>query len=294
MSLLHAIIDKITPSRDTPPAPLPESTADFDTPVRKQEEQHACAQYTRLKLRFRDIGRMNAIIEALGRDFLTAMPQGAYESRLGQMAFLHRRMHEDLTDHDVQIWLDEAREHRHENPDDWDDWDSANLREMTTMYLMFAHLDPDMMEQKARLSFEGRERHTSLKETGDWARAREFLAEQITLHRNIADARCRALGETSHYQMLMREFMPDITVEEVETLFAAHEAALADLFPKIAAHQDAEGPPLDIEGHYDAAAQMWLNRSMLGVVGFDFDRGGLYETGHNPVEGGTVDDTRLV
>ena len=39
---------------------------------------------------------------------------------------------------------------------------------------------------------------------------------------------------------------------------------------------------------------MWLNESMLEVIGFDFNRGGLYETGHHPVEGGTVDDTRLV
>jgi carboxypeptidase Taq len=39
---------------------------------------------------------------------------------------------------------------------------------------------------------------------------------------------------------------------------------------------------------------MWLNKSLLKVMGFDFTRGGLYETGHNPVEGGTPDDTRLV
>ena len=39
---------------------------------------------------------------------------------------------------------------------------------------------------------------------------------------------------------------------------------------------------------------MWLNKALLQTIGFDFERGGLYETGHNPVEGGTPDDTRLV
>lgn len=272
---------------------MPESALQFREPVR-QDQHHACKSYTNLKIRFRDIGRMNAIIETLGRDFLTAMPQGAYESRLGQMAFLYRRMHEDLTADDVQKWLDKAHEHQYAKPDDWDDWDNANLREMSNMYLMFAHVDPALMERKARLSFEGRKRHIILKATGDWDQAKGFLAEQIELHRKIADARCRATNEKSHYQMLMQEFMPGMTVARVEELFQAHEKTLAALLPDILERQKDEPQPLPLEANYESEAQMWLNRSLLEVLGFDFQRGGLYETGHNPVEGGTVDDTRLV
>jgi len=295
MSLLNAIIGTLK-NHKQPPEPLPEATADFDDEqiLSKQDEQHACEEYNQLKIRFRDIGRMNAILETLGRDFLTAMPEGAYASRLGQMAYLFRRVHEDLTDHDAQIWLDAARAHEHKNPDDWDDWDSANLREMTHMYLMYAHVDPALMEQKARLSFEGRNRHTALKETGDWDQAKIFLSEQIDLHRRIAEARCKATQEESHYQMLMQEFMPGMTIYEVETLFDAHENALNELYPQIVERQKSEPEPLELEGEFDPESQMWLNRSLLEVMGFDFNRGGLYETGHNPVEGGTVDDTRLV
>lgn len=280
-------------ARQTRPARMPDSSLQFKEPIR-QDQLHACESYTNLKVRFRDIGRMNAIIETLGRDFLTAMPQGAYESRLGQMAYLYRRMHEDLTADDVTAWLDEAREHQYATPGEWDEWDEANLREMSNMYLMFAHVDPSLMERKARLSFEGRKRHMTLKETGDWEQAKGFLAEQIELHRKIADARCEATGEESHYQMLMQEFMPGMTVFEVERLFYAHEKVLEDLIPEIQNKQKTEAEPLPLEAEYEAEAQMWLNRSMLEVLGFDFERGGLYETGHNPVEGGTVDDTRLV
>ncbi len=294
MTFFQTLLQSIKPSKDAPPEPLPEATADFDAPPTKQDEQHICSEYNDLKSRFRDIGRMNAIIETLGRDFLTAMPDGAYASRLGQMAFLYRRMHEDLTDHDVQLWLDGARRHEHESPDEWDEWDSANLREMTDMYLMFAHVDPQLMEKKARLSFEGRNRHTALKETGDWEQAKIFLSEQIDLHRRIADARCKAMDEESHYQMLMQEFMPGMTIYEVETLFDAHEKALNDIYPQIIEKQKEDAPVIPVEAEYNAESQMWLNRSLLDVLGFDFNRGGLYETGHNPVEGGTVDDTRLV
>jgi len=296
MSLLSDLIDKITPddARNTPPAPLPETSADFEPQISKQDEQHPSIAYTYLKRKFRDLGRMNAIIETLGRDFLTAMPDGAYESRLGQMAYLYRRMHEDLTSEETQRWLDRARGHEYKKPEDWDDWDRANLHEMTQLYLMFTNVDPDLMEKKARLSFEGRERHTALKKTGDWDQAKEFLKEQIDLHRKISDSRCVALGVDSHYQMLMQELMPGFTVEEVETLFDAHEKALNEIYPEIVKSQEKLGPSMDVEGDYSPEAQMWLNRSLLEVIGFDFNRGGLYETGHNPVEGGTVDDTRLV
>jgi len=279
--------------KEAPPEKLPDSDLKFSEAVR-QDQLHACKSYTDLKVRFRDLGRMNAIIETLGRDFLTAMPKGAYESRLGQMAFLYRRMHEDLTADDVRGWLDDAREHEYAKPDEWDEWDEANLREMSNMYLMFAHVDPALMERKARLSFEGRKRHTDLKETGDWEQAKGFLAEQIDLHRQIADARCEVTGEKSHYQMLMQEFMPGMTVFEVERLFYAHEKSLEEMLPEIQLKQSAEPAALPLEAEYEADAQMWLNRSLLEVLGFDFERGGLYETGHNPVEGGTVDDTRLV
>ena len=298
MKLLKAAIAKaktlIPHQAEPPPAPLPESTAEFEPETTKQDEAHPCEAYNYLKIRFRDIGRMNAIIEALGRDFLTALPQGAYQSRLGQIVFLHRRMHEDLTDDRVQEWLDAARAHQHENPGKWDEWDAANLREMTQMYLMNAHIDADLIERKAHLSYEGRNHHRALKASGDWQQAKKFLAEQIDLHRKIADARCEALGLESHYEALMLEFMPGITVKEVETLFSAHETALNDLYPQIVEYQKAEGEPKPIDAHYEPEAQMWLNRSILNVLGFDFDRGSLHETGHNPVEGGTVDDTRLV
>lgn len=276
-----------------PPEKMPDSTLEFAQTVR-QDQLHACDAYTNLKTRFRDLGRMNAIIETLGRDFLTAMPQGAYRSRLGQMAFLYRRLHEDLTADDVQGWLDEAREHEYAAPDEWDEWDRANLREMSHMYLMYAHVDPQLMEQKARLSFIGRKRHTALKGSGNWEQAKGFLSEQIDLHRRIADSRCSATESQSHYQMLMQEFMPGVTVFEVERLFSAHEEVLKTLLPEILEKQASQPEPLPLEAEYESESQMWLNRSLLEVLGFDFERGGLYETGHNPVEGGTVDDTRLV
>lgn len=288
-------MNRVSGKLKTRPEKLPSSTLNFlSSRALKQDRVHDCPEYMSLKRDFRDIGRMYGVIEILGRDFLTAMPQGAYKARLSQIAFLYRRVHEDLSSPVIKAFLDTAKEHEYTHPEKWEEADSANLREMTNLYLMYCSVDPKLMEKKARLSYEGRKRHNDIKKTGDWETAKVFLKEQIDLHREIAKARCAATNEDSLYQMLIQEYMPSMTVFEIENLFSQHEEAVNEMLPQIVKRQAKQPEPLPLEEIYDPEAQMWLNRSMLEVIGFDFARGGLYETGHNPVEGGTPEDTRLV
>jgi carboxypeptidase Taq len=300
---LRSLADRIPKLRKKQPKkkihpgdmPLPNAAYRRDGDrISKQDQAHSCTSYTRLKLHFRDIGRENGIIEILGRDFLTAMPTGAYASRLGQIAYLFRRMHEDLISEDISQLLSEAKAHEFTHPDEWDDWDRANLREMERLYRAFCHVDPALMELRAHLSFEGRRQHMQALKDNDWQSAKEFLKEQINLHRKIAHARCEATGETSAYQTLLWEYMPDIELKEIEKWFADFSKDLDEITPQILERQAERQEPIPIEAHYGGKGQMLLNRTLLRLMGFDFDRGGLYETGHNPVEGGTPDDTRLV
>ena len=273
---------------------LPAPSKNADVPPPRQEQDHACPAYMELKLKYRDIGRLAAIGETLGRDFLTAMPSGAYESRLGQIAFLFRRMHEDLTDEKVQQLLDEARAHEYVHPAAWDSWDRANLREMEALYRRHCHIGGELMEQKARLEYVGRRRHQELLEQGSWEAAKPFLQEQIDLSKSVAAAQCEAGEYESAYDALMQNYCPDMKLSEVSNLLEDYHAEIKALMPHILEAQAGRSEPKPLSGHYPAESQMWLNRSLLKTLSFDFDRGGLYETGHNPVEGGTPDDTRLV
>lgn len=263
----------------------------------KQYKSHSCPDYMQLKMQFRDIGRMNGIVEALGRDFLTAMPEGAYKSRLGQIAFLARRMHEDLANENVAALIDNAVEHAKDRPQDWDKWDRANLYEMEVMYRHHCGVKPELMERRALLSYEGRRRHRQVLKDNDWPAAQEFLQEMIDLQKEIAESKC--LTDNDHktdatYQALLREYIPGARLDDVDALFKALEEKLDVLLPKILEKQKTEPVPQKLEGPFAPQLQFWLNQSLLKVLGFDFERGGLYETGHNPVEGGTPDDTRLV
>lgn len=269
-----------------------------DEGLPKQDQTHPCASYTKLKQRFRDIGRENGIIEILGRDFLTAMPSGAYASRLGQISYLSRRMHEDMTSEEISRLLSEAKTHEFANPEKWDDWDRANIREMERLYRLHCSIPSSLMEKRARLSFEGRKRHVDILQSNDWERGKIFLQEQVELHRHIAGARSEANNEYSGkyplYQALVEEYMPDTKVADIEKWFGDFDVALEDMMPWIIEEQSKKPDKIPLKTHYSPKGQMWLNRSLLSLIGFDFERGGLYETGHNPVEGGTPEDTRLV
>ncbi len=293
-------LDRVFSVVPTPPDELlrlPPPRKPDDYPHTKQYEEHASRAYMDLKMEFRDIGRMNAIAETLGRDFLTAMPEGAYKSRLGQIAFLYRRMHEELADEKIANLIDDARAHEKKSPGRWDSWDCANLREMETMYRHVAQVPSDLMEKKARLAYEGRRKHRDVLRCDDWEEARPFLEDMIDLQRRIAET--KVLKDNDHatdplYQALMREYMPGARLTDVDHLFDRMEEKLKELLPWILEEQGKRAEPIPLTGPFPSAQQMWLNRSLLKVLGFDFERGGLYETGHNPVEGGTPDDTRLV
>lgn len=267
-----------------PPAPV----------IVRQSEEHPSEAYMQLKMRFRDIGRLKGIAETMGRDFLTAMPEGAWRSRLGQISYLHRLVHQELTTKDMVKLLDRARDHQAQNPSDWDEWDAANLREMRHMYEGESPLSGDLIERKARLEYEGRRRHREALAQSDWPGAREFLSGQVDLARQRAEARARATGSNSLYQAMMDEYMPGVSAIDVEDWFGTLHKKLHKILPGAMERQGREEPPREIGDYYPAKAQMWLNKALLQAIGFDFERGGLYETGHNPVEGGTPDDTRLV
>lgn len=262
--------------------------------VIRQDEEHASPDYTQLKARFRDIGMLGAIEETMGRDALTVMPEGGWKSRLAQIAYLQGHLHEILTAPNVAAQLEQAKAHQAAHPEDWDQWDSANLTDMEAMYRQACAVGSDLVEKKASLSHEGRRIHRDALTSGDWPKAREFLTKTVDLSRQIADAECKALGFDSQYEALISHYAPGMRLADIEGWFGTLEKKLKILLPQTLEKQAAEDAPHDITDFYPARAQMWLNHAVLETVGFDFKRGGLYETGHNPVEGGTPDDTRLV
>jgi len=49
-----------------------------------------------------------------------------------------------------------------------------------------------------------------------------------------------------------------------------------------------------LEGDFNKADQMWLNKTVLEMMGFDFNLGGLYVSKLSPMTGGNPDDVRIL
>ncbi len=259
-----------------------------------QYPQHPCKAYNELKRRHRNIGRLSAIAEIISRDFLTSMPEGAYKNRLDQISYLHRRIHDDIVSHDCKVDLEEAQEHLATHPNMWDEWDTSNLSEMFKIYKKHTILSNEDMEESARIENEGRRIHKEALKNNDWELAQAHLEKVVVHTRKLAKKKAKAYNSATLYESLIQDYSPGVTLNQLWKWFNHINKELETLVPNIIERQKTRKPIISLAGPYDSEAQMWLNNSLLELLGFDFDRGSLHETDHNPVEGGTPDDTRLV
>src|SRR5690606_21852991 len=52
--------------------------------------------------------------------------------------------------------------------------------------------------------------------------------------------------------------------------------------------------PIPLEGDFTRSDQMWLNKTILEIMGFDFTHGTLQVSARGPMTGGTADDVRVL
>ena len=113
----------------------------------------------------------------------------------------------------------------------------------------------------------------------------------VALQREAAQALSGVLG-LSPYDSLMDGYQPGIGAADVEPVFAAYEAFLAEALPRAEAIQAARGAPLPLPGPFPVAIQQALCRPLSERVGLDYDHARLDESLH-PFCGGTPTDVRI-
>lgn len=244
--------------------------------------------------RHRNVGRLSAVAEIISRDFLTAMPEGAYINRVDQISYLQRRIHDDIVCGEAEKELDEAQEHIEAHPGKWDEWHTANLQGMVDNYRKHAIMSHDLMEKSALIANEGRRLHREALKEGDWTTAEKHLEKVVDHVREVAEKKAKWRNSKTLYEALIQDHSPGFDLKTLWEWFNKLDTELLKMLPKIIDRQKSRDTIIPLEGPFDTEAQMLLNRSLIALFGFDFNRGALYETGHSPVEGGTPDDARLV
>jgi carboxypeptidase Taq len=80
----------------------------------------------------------------------------------------------------------------------------------------------------------------------------------------------------------------------MDALYDSLLEPLAKLRDAALLKQQHQTAPIPLYGDFSRSDQMWLNKTILEMMGFDFTRGTLQVTGLSPMAGGSSDDTRIL
>jgi carboxypeptidase Taq len=241
------------------------------------------AAYDRLKARFARIGAVNEAAGMLHWDASAMMPPGGAQARGEQLATLAGLAHEMLTAPEVADDLAAATAS--------DEWDIANLRLMKRAHARATALPVALVEATSRANSACEKVWRDAKAEADFARIVKPLTEVVALQRETAQALGSALG-MDPYDALMDGYQPGVTAADVEPVFAAYEAWLAEALPRAEAIQASRPAPLPLTGAFPVAEQRALCREMAEAVGLEFSHARLDESLH-PFCGGTPSDVRI-
>jgi carboxypeptidase Taq len=241
------------------------------------------AAYQRLTARFARLGALGEAAGILHWDASAMMPPGGGAARGEQLAALAGVRHEILTDPRTADDLAEASAEG--------EWEARNLALMRQAHRRATALPTPLVEAVERANAACEKVWRSAKAQSDFALVQPHLAEVLRLQREVAQALASVLG-MAPYDALMDAYQPGVTAADVEPVFAAYEAWLAEALPRAEAIQARRGAPLPLEGPFPVPAQRALCREMAGVVGLDFAHARLDESLH-PFCGGTPTDVRI-
>ena len=239
--------------------------------------------YVDLKRRFARIAALGESAGMLHWDAAAMMPPGGAAARGEQLATLAGLGHELLTAPEVTAQLADAEAEGAS--------DVANLALMRRAHLRATALPTDLVEAMTRANSACETVWREARAAADFARVRTTLTEVVRLQRESAAALSDATGLTP-YDALMDGFQPGILTADVEPVFAAYEAFLADALPRAEAIQASRPAPIQPQGPFPIDAQRTLCRALAARAGLDFDHARLDESTH-PFCGGTPTDIRI-
>jgi len=242
--------------------------------------------YAEIAAHFGRIAALSNAIGILDWDNATMMPKGAAETRAESMALLQVLRHGMVTDPRLSDWLPEA-----EADNALGEWERANLREIRRLWTVQTVVPADLVEASSKAISGCEMAWRQARADSDFASLLPKLQEVLRLQREIGGAKGEALG-LSAYDALLNDYEPGGRSEKIDALFDD----LADFLPgfteqALAAQARRPATPRP-EGLFPVESQRALGVALMGVLGYDFERGRLDVSTH-PFCGGGDNDVRI-
>jgi carboxypeptidase Taq len=249
--------------------------------------------YNDLKYYFSNLNTLFSIRNTLAVDMMTTMPAGGLQRRLNDISAMTKRIYAETTTPAVSNLLDKVENSAAANPNGWNAWDLANLKEMRRIHSHLSALPPDLYIASVQVANEGRKRHAAALENGNWADA-AYVQQVVDLSRKAADLKQKKFGVDNPYRVLLLGYASDIGNLDIDALYNNLLPPLKALKDKALEKQKSQPAPIALDGDFARGDQMWLNKTVLEMMGFDFKRGSLMVSGLSPMAAGSPDDTRIL
>ncbi|MDZ7906625.1 MAG: carboxypeptidase M32 [Cypionkella sp.] len=220
---------------------------------------------------------LGKIMERLGWDQETMMPEGAAAQRGEEMAALEGILHARRTDPHVGEMLELARAP-----------DAAGARALQMIarsYKRNVKVPADLAQKLAQVTSTAQGVWAAARAADDVAAFLPTLTEVIALRRE--EAACLAAGGDL-YDALIDDYEPDTKAADLAAMFDKMRPRLVALRGAVLAAQ----APEPLTGHFPREGQLALSRRMAEVFGYDFTRGRIDLAVH-PFSSGGGDDSRI-
>lgn len=252
------------------------------------------AGYNDLKYYFANLNTLFSIRGTLATDMMTVMPAGALNRRLHDISAITKRVYAETTSNAITRLLEQVEEASLKNPESWDEWNLANLAEMRRIHSHLSALPPELYLASVQVASEGRKRHAMAMEAKNWNEIQAHISQVVDLYRHTADLKQKAFGTRTRYEALLLGYGDDLSETQLDNLYDGLLKPLSTLRDKALSKQSNQPAPLPLEGDFSRGDQMWLNKTILEMMGFDFNRGTLQVTALAPMAGGTDEDARIL
>lgn len=250
--------------------------------------------YNDLKFYFANLNTMFSIRNTLAVDMMTAMPLGSMKKRIHDISSVTKRIYAETTTPTVTKLLDDVENQANANPKEWSSWDLENLREMRRIHSHLSALPPELYIASVQAANEGRRMHASALKEGNWKEAQPYIQKVVDLYKKIGDLKQKKFNASSRYRALLMGYANDISDRQIDTLYDSLLKPLQGIYAKALDKQKSQPKPLPLEGDFSKTDQMWLNKTVLEMMGFDFERGGIYPSNLSPMTGGNPEDVRIL
>ncbi|GGF59205.1 carboxypeptidase M32 [Azorhizobium oxalatiphilum] len=234
-------------------------------------------------------GRAAAISNALGIlqwDSDTMMPKGAVGTRADSLALLRVMAHEMVTDPRIGDWITDA-----EADAGLDAWARANIREIRRVWTVETAVPADLVEASSKAISICEMTWRQARADCDFKTLLPYLSEVLKLQREIGRVKGEKLG-LSTYDALLNDYEPGGRSAHIDALFADLAVFLPGFLDEVMAVQGRRPANAPLGGPFPVEAQRALGVKMMGIVGYDFERGRLDVSTH-PFCGGADNDVRI-